>query len=117
MKYAIGVPSGLAEVIQTKAFSRRVDDFLGPDEYEELEWYLADRPNAGAVIPGSGGLRKLRWKIEGSGKRGGVRVIYYWYKGSSMIVMLTVFGKNERADLTRAELQVLRKAVEAEFGQ
>lgn len=117
MRYANGVLSGLVEVVQTRAFSRKIDGLIGPIDYEELEWYPVGTPSAGAVIPGSGGLRKLKWKAEGRGKRGGVRVIYYWYKGPSMLLMLAAFGKNERVDLTKAELQVLRKVVEAEFGQ
>lgn len=116
MKYANGVPSELVEVIQTRSFSRQIDDLLSASEYEELEWYLSCRPDAGPVIPASGGLRKLKWKAQGRGKRGGVRAIYYWHKSPSLILMLAAFGKNEQADLSRAELKAVRKAVEAEFG-
>jgi len=117
MKYANGVPSAPIEVVQTRAFSRRIDDLLGPSEYDELEWYLSCRPDAGPVIPGSDGLRKLKWKAPGKGKRGGTRIIYYWRRSPSMILMLAAFGKGEKADLSKAELAVLRKAVEAEFGK
>jgi mRNA-degrading endonuclease RelE of RelBE toxin-antitoxin system len=116
MRYVNGVPSDPIEVIQTKTFSRQIDDLLSPSGYEELEWHLSCRPDAGPVIPASGGLRKLKWKAEGRGKRGGVRVIYYWHKGPSLILMLVAFGKNERSDLSKAELRAVRKAVEAEFG-
>lgn len=116
MKYANGVPSTPIEVIQTRAFSRRIDDLLGPTEYEDLEWYLSCRPDAGPVIPGSDGLRKLRWRSEGKGKRGGIRVIYYWRRSPSMILLLAAFGKGERTDLSKTEMKMLRKLVEAEFG-
>lgn len=116
MRYANGVPSGLVEIIETKAFSRQIDELLSPGEYEPLGWHLAGDPEAGAVIPGSGGLRKLKWKAQGRGKRGGVRVIYYWCVGPSLLLLLSAFGKNERTDLSKDELNLLRKAVEREFG-
>ncbi len=117
MRYANGVLFPLSEVIETKAFSRRIDDLLGPDDRDDLYWYLACTPDAGRVIPGSAGLRKLKWKAEGRGKRGGVRIIYYWFKERELVLLLTAFGKNERADLSREEVGILRKLVEAEFKQ
>lgn len=69
-------------------------------------------PDVGDVIPGSGGLRKLRWRLAGRGKRGGVRVIYYRVMTAEQIYMLYVYAKNETEDLTRDQLKVLRKIVE-----
>jgi mRNA-degrading endonuclease RelE of RelBE toxin-antitoxin system len=70
---------------------------------------------AGAVIPGSGGLRKVRWSPAGRGKRGGVRVIYYWAVAQERILMLLVYSKNERDDLSADQMRILRRVVEAEF--
>ena len=65
------------------------------------------------MIPGSGGLRKLRWKIEGCGKRGGLRVIYYWHRAPGMVVLLELYRKNERADLSPGERRELRRMLDA----
>jgi hypothetical protein len=76
---------------------------------------LANRPMAGAVIPGSGGLRKVRWSLAGTGKRGGLRVIYYWAVAQDRILMLLIYSKNERDDLSAEQVRTLRRVVEAEF--
>lgn len=65
-------------IIETSIFTRQVQALLTEDEYRELQIVLVSRPNLGSVIKGSGGLRKVRWASSGKGKRGGVRVIYYW---------------------------------------
>jgi len=65
-------------IVETSIFTRRVMELLLDDEYRELQATLVDRPDAGPVIPGSGGLRKIRWSTSGHGKRGGSRIIYYW---------------------------------------
>jgi len=115
MRYANGVPSDLVEIIETKAFSRRIDELLGAEDYRLLQWYLVQRPDAGRVVPGSGGIRKLRWRVEGAGKRGGVRVAYYWHVGAAQLFFLYAFGKNEQHNLTPDQIKALRKTVEAEF--
>jgi hypothetical protein len=76
---------------------------------------IANRPSAGALIKGSGGLRKIRWAIEGRGKRGGVRVIYYWAVKQERLLMLFIYSKNERGDLSPDQLKTLRKIVEDEY--
>ena len=75
------------------------------------------QPEAGAVIPGTSGLRKLRWSqtSRGKGKRGGVRVIYYWYAPGSLIYMLLVYSKGERDDLTNVQKRALARLVAEEF--
>ena len=102
-------------IVETKAFTARIGDLLEDDEYRTLQLELVQRPAAGSVIPGTGGLRKLRWAVAGRGKRGGARVIYFWHPESARILMLFAYSKNERADLTLAERQALRRVVESEY--
>ena len=84
------------------------------DEYAEFQMALAERPDRGSVIPGSGGLRKVRWRLEGRGKRGGVRVIYYyyWLSEDEQLRMLFAYSKARQEDLTKAQLDALRGVVE-----
>ncbi len=77
-------------IIELPAFTRRVTELLPDDEYKELQSTLVKRPDAGAVIKGSGGLRKLRWSIPGKGKRGGIRVIYYSAVSEEQILLLHI---------------------------
>lgn len=89
-----------------------------PDEdYRELQFHLASRPDAGKLIPGSGGLRKIRWSLGSHGKRGGVRTIYYWAVAQEKILMLMVYSKTEQDDLTPDQLRVLKQVVREEFKQ
>lgn len=94
-------------VVETKLFSRRADALLAPDERLDLIAYLASHPMAGDVIPGTGGIRKLRWQLTGRGKRGGARVIYYTYVERHPIFALLIYGKGEADDLTPAEKRTL----------
>jgi len=102
-------------IIETSIFTRRVKTLLSAEDYRLFQLHLADRPSAGSAIKGSGGLRKVRWSTGERGKRGGVRVIYYWHEPLDRILMLFIFSKSERADLTREQLKVLRQVVEEEF--
>ena len=90
---------------------------LTEDEYAELQGVLIVQPEAGDVIPGSGGLGKLRWsqKRRGKGKHGGVRVIYYWYVSGSLIYMLIVYSKDQQDDLSTSEKRLLTRLVAEEF--
>jgi hypothetical protein len=76
---------------------------------------LARRPTAGPLIRGSGGLRKMRWGVTGRGKRGGVRVIYYWAPAHRRLLLLLVYAKNEHDDLRIDQLAVLQKVASEEF--
>ena len=102
-------------IIETQMFTRRVLDIFSDDEYRELQHYIVVDPKAGDIIPGSGGLRKLRWNVPGRGKRGGTRIIYYWLKPKHAVLMLFLFKKNERSDMTKDQLKKLKQIVSKEF--
>jgi hypothetical protein len=102
-------------IIETSVFTRQVQKLLTDDEYQQLQTALVERPDVGAIIVGSGGLRKVRWGRTGQGKRGGTRVIYYWAVGPEQLLMLLIYPKSEQDDLSPAQLQALRKIVEAEY--
>jgi hypothetical protein len=95
--------------VESKLFSRLVGDYLTDDEYTELQVALAEAPEQGAIVPGSGGVRKLRWAQPGRGKRGGIRVIYYAKTHEGVIWMLTIYAKNEEQSIPA---HVLRKIKE-----
>ena len=81
---------------------------MDDDEYGHLQSFLADHPHAGKVIQGSGGMRKLRWAGSGRGKRGGLRIIYFWWISKERISMLMIYPKNEQDDLTPEQLKLLK---------
>jgi len=99
-------------IIETTAFTKLIDQLMNDDQYRELQERLIENPEIGDLIQGSGGLRKIRWKLTGRGKRGGVRVIYYWAVSADQIRMLYVYSKCDQEDLTNAQLKVLRQVVE-----
>jgi len=101
--------------VETPVFTGLVRKSLDDDEYRDLQLTLLLRPEQGPLIPGSGGLRKIRWGKEGRGKRGGLRVIYYWDKRSSRCFMLFLYGKNEQGDLTPSQVRTLARLVREEF--
>ncbi len=102
-------------IIETSVFARQVQGLLSDEEYRELQTALVNRPNTGSIIVGSSGLRKLRWATKGKGKRGGSRVIYYWAVAQEQLLMLLIYRKGEREDLTRDQLKTLKKIVEEEY--
>jgi len=97
--------------VETPIFTRELQDLMSDEDYRALQSALLLRPEAGPVIRGSGGLRKVRWGLAGKGKRGGLRVIYYWQKAEECIYMLLVYGKSRQEDLRQEQLRVLRKLV------
>lgn len=94
------------EFVETSVFSRRLAALLTDDEYRVLQSALLVEPDVGDIVPQSGGLRKMRWGIPGRGKRGGLRVIYYWRR-PHIILMLFVYAKSEQEDLTPDQLRTL----------
>jgi mRNA-degrading endonuclease RelE of RelBE toxin-antitoxin system len=102
-------------IVETSIFTRQVQQLLTDEEYRKLQTALVNRPDTASIIRGSGGLRKVRWALPGRGKRGGVRVIYYWAVHQEQILMLFMYGKNERDDLSSAQLKTLRRTVEEEY--
>jgi len=82
-------------------------------ERAELVGYLAYNPTAGDVIPGTGGVRKLRWALEGRGKRGGARVVYFYHDMQMPLYLLTAYAKNERENVSQAEINALQKVARA----
>jgi hypothetical protein len=98
--------------IELESFASVRDKYLDDDEFAEFQWYLATQPDAGDVIPGSGGCRKLRWALAGRGKRGGARVIYFLRLASGQIVLVTMYGKNVRENVDSALLKRLKERFE-----
>jgi mRNA-degrading endonuclease RelE of RelBE toxin-antitoxin system len=101
--------------LETAVFTRIVKSALPDDDYRTLQTVLLLRPEQGALIPGTGGLRKIRWGGKGHGKRGGYRVIYYWDRNSETFYMLYMYPKNEQEDLTDRQAKLLGQLVRKEF--
>lgn len=100
------------QIREISRFSRIVNKYFSEDEYTELRITLITNPALGVVIPGTGGIRKLRWKAAGRGKRGGYRVIYYWQTETESIWLLTIFSKSEQENISTKKLQDLLKRIE-----
>lgn len=99
------------EFIETPTFTRLVTQLLTDDEYREMQNALVEDPERGDIIKGGGGIRKLRHAVQGRGKSGGVRAIYYWVKDDHQIYMLVVYPKSKKDDLTDKEVAILRELV------
>jgi hypothetical protein len=108
--------AALFQFVEAPAFMRFRDDYLDDEGFAELQRYMASNPEAGDTVPGAGGIRKLRWKDSrrGKGRRGGLRVIYYCFLSEQEIWLLTLYDKDEAADLTKDERDHLRRALETE---
>ena len=98
--------------IETKLFSRLVADYLTDEEYSKLQNALIEDPEAGDLIPSSGGVRKLRWGVPGRGKRGGVRVIYYAKVRRGQIWMLTLYAKNVVENIPANVLHQIKEEID-----
>lgn len=100
-------------VIETLLFQKQWPLYWTEEERGEFSAYLAENPEAGDVVPGSGGIRKVRWRRAGSGKSGGVRVIYFVRTVEEEIVLLTLYAKSTADNLTGAKLKEIRRALES----
>jgi hypothetical protein len=98
--------------MEAHLFTKQLPYYLEDDEYRELQEFLIEQPDAGEVLQGTGGLRKLRWSSETKGKRGGLRVIYYWQISKDHIYFFTLYTKNEMSDLSAKEQKVLKHMLE-----
>ena len=104
------------EFIEAPAFTRHLHEYLEDDGYRALQRVLAANPELGGVMPGTGGFRKVRWgdPSRGKGRRGGLRVIYFYFESERQIWLMTVYGKGEAADLSAQEKKALKTAIEIE---
>lgn len=98
-------------IAETTEYIRRAEKLLSTEERRDLLAYLAEHPRAGDLLEGTGGVRKLRWARGSKGKSGGVRVIYYFHSEEMPLYLLTLFAKNERANLSKAECNALAELV------
>lgn len=98
--------------VETKKFTQLVKEYLSDEEYGELQKYMMKDPEIGKIIRGSGGIRKLRWALEGMGKSGGIRTIYYWAEIRSQIYMLTIYSKSEKENIDKKTLALIAKHLE-----
>jgi mRNA-degrading endonuclease RelE of RelBE toxin-antitoxin system len=101
--------------VETKLFTRLIDEYLSDEEFAALQLSLAVNPEAGDVIKGSGGVRKLRWAGSGRGKRGGIRVIYYLRLQNGQIWLLTAYAKNVRDDMPAAVLKKIKEELDGTY--
>ncbi|HWX53517.1 MAG TPA: toxin [Verrucomicrobiae bacterium] len=104
------------EFFETPPFTRCLRDYLTDEEYRSLQYVLVQNPESGDIMPGTGGFRKMRWADQrrGKGRRGGLRIIYYYFAAEKQIWLMTLYGKDEADDLTVAEKNALRAAIAAE---
>ncbi len=100
------------EFIETPTFVKSANGLMGEDDLVDLQSVLMLRPEAGVLIPGSAGCRKLRWALPGRGKSGGARIIYYWLRADHQIYLLLAFAKNRQENLTPQQARLLRQIVE-----
>lgn len=101
----------LTTVTELPEYIRRASELLNEAERKSVIDYLAAHPRAGDIMEGTGGIRKLRWARGGKGKSGGVRIIYYYHDQRIPLYLLTVFGKNEKSNITKSERNELAKLV------
>ena len=98
--------------IETKLFTKLVTEFLTDEEYSRLQEVLIKDPETGDLIPGSGGVRKVRWGVKGRGKRGGIRVIYYARTRQGQIWMLTLYAKNVAETIPAHVLRQIKEEID-----
>lgn len=104
------------EFIEASLFTRSLKNYLTEDHYRSLQTALAENPQLGDLIQGTGGFRKVRWSDErrGKGKRGGLRIIYFYFEEDEQIWMLMLYDKDEAADLNKEQKKMLQAAIAVE---
>jgi hypothetical protein len=102
----------LQTFVETKLFTGLLDRYLTDDQYAALQQALSDQPEAGDLVRGSGGVRKIRWGLDGRGKRGGIRVIYYVKTHREEIWMLTLYAKNEEQSIPAHILKKIKEEID-----
>ena len=102
-------------IAETPTFTRQIRRLMEDEEYRLLQVALASKPDLGQLMPGAGGLRKMRWGLRGTGKRGGARIIYYWAVENDLILMLLAYAKGQQKDLKPDQLRILARLVKEEF--
>jgi hypothetical protein len=100
-------------VVETGEFLRRAKSFIPDSERSELVAFVGANPEAGEIVPDTGGVRKIRWALQGTGKRGGARVIYYYHSECLPIFLLSAYPKNRKSDLSMAERHAMKRLVPA----
>ncbi len=105
------------EFVEAPSFTRHVSGYLNEDDYRLLQTTLSGKPELGDLMPGTGGFRKMRWADarRGKGRRGGLRIIYFYFPSDHQIWLMTLYDKSEAADLTAAEKKMLKSAIEGEL--
>lgn len=98
--------------IETSIFSKYLPEHLSDDEYRALQLHLMERPDVGDIVKGTGGVRKVRWAADGRGKRGGIRIIYYWKTAADEIWLLTLYAKNEKENIPSHILKQIAQEIE-----
>lgn len=112
MPHFLGMGAKAITVVELTTFRRQVERLLSPDEHEALIDYLAFNPYAGVEIPGTGGVRKVRFGLGSKGKSGGARVIYYVYNDTMPLYALLIYGKGEKTDLSPEERRTVAALAE-----
>ena len=100
-------------VVETGEFLKRAKPLMSDSERAELVAFIGSNPEAGDIIPDTGGVRKIRWALEGMGKRGGARVIYYYHNERLPVFLLSAYAKNRKANLDNAERNAMKRLVPA----
>jgi hypothetical protein len=98
-------------IAETSSYTRMAEKLFSEEERNGVVDFLAENPKAGDLMEGTGGIRKLRWRRNHKGSRGGVRVIYYFHNETMPLYLLTLFGKGEKENLTKAERNALASLV------
>ncbi len=99
-------------VVETPLFQRKADSIWSDGDREDFILHVSANPFSGDVVPGTGGVRKIRWSQDGMGKRGGVRVIYFYRAASDEIWLLKMYTKNERENIPAHELKQIKEAID-----